>query len=128
MRGGRLRERGSGVLLRRMEVQRHAVDAIAEAGRRRTIGEDVAEMAAAGGAMDFRAGHEEAAVGGRLGRAWDRVVEARPAGAALELQLALEQRRVAAGAGEGAGPLLVQQRATAGALGPVLAHDVKLLG
>ena len=46
----------------RFEVQRHAVDAVAQAGRRRPVGEDVAEMAAAGGAMHLGAHHAVAAV------------------------------------------------------------------
>src|SRR5688572_14549364 len=35
----------------RREIQRHPVDAVAQAGRRRTIGEHMAEMAAALAAM-----------------------------------------------------------------------------
>ena len=59
-------------------------------------------------------------------RLW--VVEARPAGAALELLLRLEQRLPAARAGERAGALLVIERAASRPLGAVLAHDVVLLG
>ena len=50
--------------------------------------------------MHLGAHHAVAAVGRGLDRARHRVVEARPAGAALELELRLEQRLVAAGAGE----------------------------
>ena len=78
--------------------------------------------------MHFGAGHAPAAIDGVLGGAGDRVVEARPAGAALELYLALEQRCIAADAREGAGAVLDEQRATARTLGAVVAHDAVLLG
>src|SRR5947208_1120188 len=53
---------GSEGLLRRLELHRHAVHAVAQAGGRRAVGEDVAEVAAAAGAVDLGAGLEEAAV------------------------------------------------------------------
>jgi GTPase len=40
---------------RRLEGQRHAIDAVTLAGRRRAVVEDVAEMAAAAAAVDFGA-------------------------------------------------------------------------
>ena len=46
----------------RLEVQRDAVDAVALAGRRRAVVEDMAEMAAAGGAMHFGARHDQLVV------------------------------------------------------------------
>src|SRR5262245_47879741 len=85
-------------------------------------------MAAAAAAMHFGAHHAVAAVLGALHRARDRIVEARPAGAALELLLGHEQRLAAARAGEGAGALLVVERAAARGLGAVAAQDVVLLG
>src|SRR4051794_2302714 len=97
-------------------------------GGRRAVVEDVAQVAAAGRAMHLGPLHAEAVIARRLDAAGDRLVEARPAGAALELALALEQRRAAAGAGERARPLLDQQGAAVGHLRPVLAHDVILLG
>src|ERR1700733_13519349 len=66
----------------RDEIQGDAVDAIALMGGGRAVREDVAEMAAAGRAMHLRADHAMAAVSRRLNRTLDRVVEARPAGAA----------------------------------------------
>src|SRR4029077_13378490 len=57
-----------------------------------------------------------------------RIVEARPAGAALEFLLRGEQRLVAAGAEERGRALLVIERAAARPFGAVLAHDVILLG
>src|ERR1700752_4053772 len=111
-----------------LEIHRHAVDAIAQSGRRRAVGEDMAEMTAAAAAMAFGADHAVGAILRFLDRAGLGIVEARPAGAALELLLRLEQHLPAARAGEGAGALLVVERAAARPLGAVLAHDVKLLG
>ena len=54
-----------------MEVERHAVHAIAQAGRFRTVVKDVAKVAATTAAMHFGAGHEKAAVSLGL----DRLVE-----------------------------------------------------
>src|SRR6476659_8582862 len=72
------------------ELHRHAVDAVAQAGRRRPVREDVAEMATAAAAMHLVAHHAVA----RVGRLFDRprlgIVETRPAGAALEFLLADE--------------------------------------
>src|SRR5258708_35479456 len=85
-------------------------------------------MAAAAAAMHVGAYHAPAAVGRGLDRVRLRIVEARPAGAALELLLRGEQRLAAAGAVERAGTLLVIERAAARPFGAVLAHDVELLG
>src|SRR5262245_8935911 len=85
-------------------------------------------MAAAAAAMHLRADHAVAAVLGRLDGVGHGVVEARPAGAALELPLGDEQRLVTAGAGERAGAFLEIERAAARRLGAVLAHDGVLLG
>src|SRR5580704_3406855 len=71
----------------RFEIHRHAVDAIAQVRGRRAVVEDVAEMAAAAAAIHLGALHAPAAVGGGVDRARLRVVEARPAGAALEFLL-----------------------------------------
>src|SRR5262249_38462246 len=97
-------------------------------GRRRAVLEDVAEMAAAAAAMHLGAGHAVAVVGQGFDRALLRIVEARPAGAALEFLLRGEQRLPAAGAGEGAGALLMVERAAARRLGAVAAHHPILLG
>ena len=87
------------------EFHRHAVDAVAQAGRRRAVVEHVAEMAAAAAAMHLVARHAMAGVGVALDRARQRIVEARPAGAALEFLLGDEQRLVAGRADKGAVPL-----------------------
>src|SRR4029078_13054933 len=111
----------------RLKIHRHAVDAITQMRRRRRIVEEGAEMTATTAAMDLGADHAEAAVGCGLNGPWHRIVEARPAGAALEFLLRHEQRLVAARATESAGPLLVIERATTCRLGAVLAHDFVLL-
>src|ERR1700733_5940274 len=95
--------------------------------RRRPILEDMAEMAAAAAAMHFGADHAIGAVGRGFDRACFRIVETRPAGAAVEFFLRGEQFLLAAGAIKRAGALFVIERARARPLGAVLAHDMELL-
>src|SRR6185503_9276387 len=112
----------------RREFQRHAIHAVAQAGRLGTVVEHVAEMAEAAPAVHFGARHEKHAVGLGLDRLRQRLVEARPAGAALEFGVGGEQRQVAAGAGENAFAFFAIERARARALGAVLAQHGVLLG
>src|SRR6185437_11542760 len=81
--------------LRRMKHQRVAIHAVAQAGRLRAIVEDVAEMAAAAAAMHLGPRHAEGAVFGGRDGVFERLVEARPARAALEFGVGREQRKVA---------------------------------
>src|SRR5687767_11208356 len=74
-------------LVRGREGQRHAIDAITQAGWRRTVGKHMTEMAAALAAMHFGSAHAEAAVNGLADRARERRKEAGPAGATLELSI-----------------------------------------
>src|SRR4029077_2082388 len=104
----------------RREVHCHAVDAVALMGGRRTVIEDVPKMAATCRTVHLGPYHAEAFVDRYLDAAGDRLVEARPAGAAFELAARLEQCLAAAGAGELAGPLLDEQGAAAGHLGAML--------
>ncbi|SPP65374.1 hypothetical protein NITLEN_30288 [Nitrospira lenta] len=68
------------------KFQRDAVDAVTESGRLRTVIEEMALVAAAAGTVHFGAGHEELRVGARLHHLRvDRLPEAGPAGAAVEL-------------------------------------------
>src|SRR5215469_4292829 len=111
---------------RRGEFQRHAVHAVAQPGRLRTVGEDVAEMAAAAMARYGGAGHAERAVLALVDRVLQRRPETRPAGAALEFGLGREQRQIAAGAAESTVAMLVEQRAGERPLGAFAAQHVKL--
>src|ERR1700736_2785272 len=107
---------------RRMKHQRETVHAVAQARRLRAVVEDVAEMAAAAAAMYFGAQHAEGAVLGLADRVLQRLIEARPAGAAFELGVRGEQRQVAAGAGEDALAMLLQKRARTRSLRALLAQ------
>src|SRR5713226_3274510 len=66
------------------EAQRHAVVAVAKAGRLRAVVEDVAVVPAAAHAMVLGALHEELAVFLGLECPGDRGEKARPAGTAVE--------------------------------------------
>src|SRR5690606_33326164 len=104
------------------ERQRDAVHAVAQAGGGRTVGEDVAKMAAAAAAMHLGARIAELVVGGLAHRVVERLPEAGPAGAAVVLGGGVEEWQVAALAGEDAGAVLVEQRRGPGALGRLLAE------
>ena len=95
----------------RVKHQPETVDAIAQAGRLRTVIEDVAEVTAAAAAMHFGAQHAEGAVLGLAERIVERLPETRPAGATLIFGVRREQRQVASGTGKGAFALLFQERA-----------------
>src|SRR3954447_19464397 len=84
-------------------------------------------MPATAAAMNLGAQHPEGAVLGLAQRVVQRLVEARPAGPALEFGFRGEQRQVAACAGEDALAVLFQQRARARALSAFLAQDFILL-
>src|SRR5512141_645596 len=105
-----------------MKHQRKTVHAVAQAGRLRPIVEDVAEMAAAAAAVDLGPQHAEGTVLGLADGVFQRLIEARPAGAAFEFRLRGEQRQVAAGTGEDALAMLLEQRARARPLGALLAQ------
>src|SRR5262245_17566409 len=75
-----------------LEVHGDAVDAIAQMRRRGPVVKHVPEMAAAPAAMHLGAHHPIASIGRSFDRTLHRIVEARPAGTALELLLRHEQR------------------------------------
>src|SRR5215469_8811696 len=85
---GRLLARGWG---RRVKLQGKPVHAVTQAGRLRTIVKDVAEMAAAAAAMHLGAHHAKGAVLGLADGIFEWLIEARPAGTALELGFGREQ-------------------------------------
>src|SRR5256885_1530680 len=117
---------GSGRLGR--ERQRQAVHAVAQARGLGAVVEDMAQVAAAAAAMHLGAQHAVGAVLARGHGLVQRLPEAGPAGAAVELGLGREQRQRAARAGKGAGAVLLVQGAGAGALRAFLAQDLVLLG
>src|SRR5579871_3704837 len=110
-----------------MELERETVHAIAQAGRLRTVVKDVAEMAAAAPAMDFDALHSEGPVFVGPDGILERLIEARPAGGALEFRLGGEQRQIATGAGEGALAMLLEQRTGPWTFGAFFPQDFILL-
>src|SRR5580704_2485879 len=110
-----------------MKQQREAVHAVAQAGRLRPVVEDVTEMAAAAAAVNFGPQHPEGAVFGFADGVLQRLIKTRPAGAALEFGFRREQRQVAAGAGECALAVLLEQRTRSRTLGAFLAQDFILL-
>src|SRR4051812_6962938 len=110
------------------ELERHAVVAIALAGGLGAVVEDVALVALAARAVVFGARQDQQEVRLLLEAARDVVEEARPAGAALELGVRLEERQVAARAHEGALALLAVERTRARPLGGFVAQRRVLLG
>src|SRR5438477_1507923 len=115
-------------LARRREVETDRVDAKALAGRRRAVGEDMALVTAAAGADDLGSDHTVAGVADRLQMSLgERLGEARPTGAALELGAAMEQRQPAQATGEHARPLFVEEYAAERRLGAMLEQDALLL-
>src|SRR5256885_4043468 len=112
---------------RRFEDKAKPVDAIAQAGGLRAVVEDVAEMAAAAAAMHLDPRHAVGAVLGAAERVVERLEEARPARAALELGVRGKQRQIAAGAGESTLAMLLHERARPRTLRAVLAQAIVLL-
>src|SRR4030088_2059730 len=110
-----------------MEYQGKAIHAVAQAGRLRPIVEHVTEMATAAAAVNFGPQYPESPVFGPADGVVERLVKNRPAGAALEFRLRGEQRQVAAGTGEDALAMFLEQRARSRPLGAFLAQDLILL-
>ena len=115
-------------LSRWSEREAHRIDAITLPGRRRTVGEDMALVRPAPGAHDFRADHSVTVVADvfevplreRLGEAW-------PAGAALELRSALKKWQSAEPAREHSRALLLEENAAERRFGAMLEKNVLLL-
>ena len=84
------------------KFHRHTIDAIPQVGRRRPVGKNVSEMAAAPAAVhfDLQIAVDWILFGSQ--RTVNRIVEARPAGVAFVFRLGDEQRVIAACANEGA--------------------------
>src|SRR5215831_11085100 len=110
-----------------LKIHRNPVDAVPQMGGRRAVVEDMAEMTAAPAAVDFGAGHAVAPVDRGFDRTFRGIVEARPAGAAVEFLLRHEQWLGAPRTYKGAVAFFVIERAASRRLGAVLAHDLVLL-
>src|SRR5690606_24534146 len=109
------------------EVQGNAINAVAQASRRRPVLQDMAEMPSAAAAVDLRAGVNQLVVGRGADCARNLRPEARPAGAAVIFGLGRIERQVAARAVESAFAVLVEQRTREGMLRSLLPKDVELL-
>ena len=70
-----------------MKLQGNTVHAVTQAGRLRSVVEDVAEMTAAAAAVNFGTQHAEGAVFVLAHRVRQRLIKTRPAGAAFEFGL-----------------------------------------
>ena len=104
-----------------LEGHGNSVHAVAQACYLGAVVEHVAEMPAATAAMDLYADHAESRVPRRT---YNLFVQWRPetwpAGAALELGLRRKHAVIAAGAGEDAWAMLIEERARKGPLGRAL--------
>ena len=111
-------------LRERHKLHGERIHAVAEAGRRGAVVEDVAEVAVAQSATDGGAHHHQRAVDGfddvLIG---DGLIEAGPAGAGFEFGFAGEEGEVAATAAEEACAVLIPTVAGEGALGVFVAED-----
>src|SRR5215211_474503 len=120
---------GAPLLLGLVQVQRTGIEAVALAGGLGAVVEDVAQVAAAAGADDLRALHEEASVGSQLHRVrLGRLPERGPAGAGVELCVGAEQLLAAGAAAVDAVLVVVPVGACERALGALLAEHVVLVG
>src|SRR6185437_10647816 len=110
------------------KIQSAAIRAVTKARRPRAVVEDMAQMAAAFGAVKLSPHHAVAGVRAGFHRAGQGVEETGPACATVELCRGIEQFGATAGALELAGTLFMVQGAGARALGAVFAQDAMLFG
>src|SRR2546429_3270438 len=123
-----MRGRAGWGLLFWLQLERHGVDAVALARRRRTVVEDVAKVRPTVAAEDLGTAHEEAVVRAQLHRFQvGRLVKAGPAGTRLEFRLRAEQLRATGRATVGSVRLRMNAIAAEWPLGPFRAQDVALL-
>src|ERR1700744_1392493 len=117
-----------GLRLRRIELQRAGVHAVALTGWPRTVGEDVAQVTPAAPALDLGADHAVAAVLHQFDVFGHRgLIEAGPPGPGFELGARGKQLRAAAGAAIGPVVLEVDVLAGEGAFGGGVAQDLELI-
>src|SRR3984885_51022 len=124
---GRFQSRSARRRCGRMKLQGESIHAVAQAGRLWSIVENVTEVTTAAAAVNFGPQHPEGAVFMLADGVFQRLPKTRPAGAALKFRCRGEQRQVAAGAGEDALAMLLEQRARPRAFGAFLAQDFILV-
>src|SRR5579863_3239797 len=110
------------------EGERHGVQAVTFAGRRRSVRKNMSEVAAAAGTHLLDTRHAVAAVAHPADVSL--VVgaeEARPAGSGIELGARAKQRQAAEAAGVDTVLVIVEEHAAEGALRPVFEQHVPLL-
>src|SRR5262249_19027763 len=111
------------------ELEGDGVHAVAQAGGLGAVVEDVAEVSAAAGAEDLGALHAVGAVGVLVDVGGVKgLEEAGPAGAGVELGVALEERQAAEAADVDAVELVVGEVAAEGRLGALGEDDLGLVG
>jgi hypothetical protein len=113
------------VALRRLEVERERIDAVALASRGWTVIKDMAKVAATSPAGNFGPDHAMARVLADFHRGGDRgLIEARPARTRVELRLAVEKDGPTAGARVGPISMVVDVLARPRRLGPGAPEDL----
>src|SRR5450631_334300 len=95
--------------------------------RRRSVRKHMSQMAAAAATMCLRPRHAMTSIFGALNGAFKRIVEARPAGAAVEFFRRHEEALPTPGADEGTGTFFMIEGAGAGRFRAMRAHDSILL-
>ncbi len=111
---------------RKTKIHGNTIHAIAQSRRLGAVVEDMTEMSAATAAVHGTAYHPKAAVARFAHGMLQRLIEAGPSGAALELGVRGVQILLAARAGEGALAVLVVKGAGIGAFGAGLAKHLVL--
>src|SRR5581483_4661631 len=112
-----------------LEDQGRGIDAVAQVGRLRAVIENMPEVAAATGAMDFRPRRRGLAVDLRSDRIGeDRLPETGPTGLAVILRFGGKKQLVASGAVVGPLLFMVKIFVLIRGLGPLFSKDAVLLG
>ena len=88
----------------------------------------MAEVAAAAAAMNLRSAHAMATILGALHGAVNRIVKARPAGAAFKFLVGYEKALPTSGTNKSTRPLFMIERATTRGFRAMCAHDPVLFG
>ncbi|RCL05040.1 hypothetical protein BJI49_11660 [Acetobacter pasteurianus] len=109
-----------------MKGQGNSIHAVAQAGGRGPVIEDMTQMAATGRATDRRPLHAERRIQPLFDRARQSTIEARPTRTALEFRARIERGRIASRAGKTPRLVFGQERAGPGCFGSGIAQDTIL--